>query len=295
MLRITLSLLVLAGTVVVCFSESAHSQEVLTQFLNDKQIKADLNRYGRKMLKDEDSLDGETLKRLLAECDLTAQVDLINERSSMDAAAARKKCFQATVVIGMHYDCGKCSRVHLATSGGVLINEDGLILTNHHVVEHEAPVTMVAMTMDGEVFPVVDILAANEANDTALIKIQGDRPFPFVKISESTPFPADETLLVSHPQSHFYTSSIGTVSRYSARTSSDGQKQKWMEITNEFCRGSSGCGVFNSSGELVGLVSRKSTMGSPTADKDGSQEKMQPMTVFRCVPLQSIMELLDLR
>lgn len=264
------------------------SVDPLLQYFDDKKIKVLIHREATQMLDSGQSLDGETLINELESIPAASPLKLKVNRSSKRSPSNRlRRCYRATVVIATQYDCGKCNKIHLATAGGVLISRDGVVATNYHVIETEKPVTMVVMTVDGKIYPVTKFIAGSEADDTALIRIKGNS-FECVELAEESPLPLEETMLVSHPQDHFYTSSRGSVSRYSTRTNSDSQRENWMEITNEFCKGSSGCGVFNNEGELVGLVSQKSTMTKKT-----SSSTTQTMTVYRCVPLDAIRAMLE--
>jgi hypothetical protein len=58
-----------------------------------------------------------------------------------------------------------------------------------------------------------------------------------------------------------------------------------LQVTAPFARGSSGCGIVNDSGQIVGLVT--STNSIYYTQKDNRQEDFQ-MVVNTCVSLQSI-------
>ena len=92
----------------------------------------------------------------------------------------------------------------------------------------------------------------------------------------------------------------------------EGDSSTWLEITAEFSGGSSGSGVFNSHGELVGLVScihpmfreqersdRSQKPDNQKPDKEGqvreppSGRLTYPEQILRrCVPIDSIQKML---
>jgi hypothetical protein len=87
----------------------------------------------------------------------------------------------------------------------------------------------------------------------------------------------------------------------------EGDSTTWLEVTAEFSGGSSGSGVFNTQGELVGLVSRIHPMfreqersnrgGKSEQDIEVRQTSNGPLVypeqiLRRCVPIESIRTLL---
>lgn len=209
------------------------------------------------------------------------------------------------------YDCGKCDNLHVSAAGGVVISSDGLVLTNHHVVEKKNPGTMglVAMTHEGVCHPVLEVLSASEADDVALIRLGGDlsrlRPAP---IAAEPPPPMTPVFVLSHPHREYFVLTAGRVSRYAADGRRDRRQTRWMEITAEFGAGSSGSGVFNEKGELVGLVSMVVPLiregNKPAADDDHAgeegatgnelrqrrprEEDLLEMLLRKCVPVDAI-------
>jgi len=63
-----------------------------------------------------------------------------------------------------------------------------------------------------------------------------------------------------------------------------------LQITADYAKGSSGCGVFNDRGELTGLVS--STNSIYYTEENGDQKNLQ-MVVKSCIPAASVRKLLD--
>ena len=214
---------------------------------------------------------------------------------------------KSCLFLGQFYDCGKCDRSHLTMSCGVVIDESGLALTNYHVMKSRAKSGttegFMAMSYDGKCFEVEEVLAADEVADICLVRLKANgHKFHAAPIAKTRPQPTSEVRLVSHPSGEFFVMTKGEVSRYS-RTStkkprsstktSKAKKPTWLEITADFGGGSSGCGVFNSAGEVVGIASRirPITRAAAQVTRNGKTIK-QPMYVEmmlrRCVDLNAI-------
>ena len=66
------------------------------------------------------------------------------------------------------------------------------------------------------------------------------------------------------------------------------EKTQRLEITANFARGSSGCGVYNELGQLVGLISSTKSI---YYHQDIDVQKHLQMVIKTCVPLSGIKSL----
>ena len=210
---------------------------------------------------------------------------------------------KSSVYLGELYNCGRCDKTHAGFSGGVVISEDGLVLTNYHVMEDRKNQNKVegymAMTYDGKCFAIEKILAANRRADIALVQLKADgHRFHAAPIADERPDPMAPVRLISNPSGEFFVMTEGEVSRYAKARGKRGRDGSyWMEITADFGGGSSGSGVFNARGEVVGLVSQiQPLMRDPKSKgKDDSSESENrkrgsfvEMVLKKCVPLNAI-------
>lgn len=203
---------------------------------------------------------------------------------------------KSCLYLGRFYDCGKCDRTHVAMACGVVIDESGLALTNHHVLSKRDELLTegyMAMTYDGKCFEVEEVLAADKAADVALVRLKANGyKFHAAPIAKTRPKPTSEVRMVSHPSGEFYVMTKGEVSRYS-RTNAKSNPSTWLEITADFGAGSSGSGVFNSAGEVVGIASRikplTRTKSTPAhGDKKIVKSGYLELIVRRCADLSAI-------
>ena len=225
---------------------------------------------------------------------------------------------RASMMIGTLYDCGRCKNLHGNISGGVIIGEDGLVLTNYHVLDRkpdEKVQGFVAMDFQGRCFAIAEVLAAWESADVVLIRLENTATkFEPVGLASSNPKPLTDVVVMSHPHNEFYVVTTGLASRLTKPTM-EGDSNTWLEITAEFSGGSSGSGVFNTQGELVGLVSRihpmfreqEKSSAARAAGEDrsagvgqgrdsGAGRQYYPEQILRrCVPIESIHKLLSTR
>lgn len=242
----------------------------------------------------------ERLKQAEPACDI--DVDQLDSFRPEGRRQTYEHLVKSTIYVGELYNCGRCDKTHAGFAGGVMISEDGLALTNYHVLEARntgKTEGLYAMTWDGRCWAIDEILFAVEKDDLALVRLKADGyKFHAAPVASDSPRPMDPVRIVSHPYGEFYVMTHGEVSRYAAmrrvRGASNGGV--WMEVTAPFGSGSSGCGVFNESGEVVGVVSsirplfREGNDGkkSPDERRSGSRRSYVELLLRKCVPLSAI-------
>ncbi|MFN3194295.1 MAG: trypsin-like peptidase domain-containing protein [Aureliella sp.] len=201
-----------------------------------------------------------------------------------------------------------------SSASGFVISEDGLALTNHHVVQAVGAWDLVATTLSGRVVRVKEVLASSAADDIALIQLEGDgfQPLP---IAKSVPVGA-ELVAISHPAgadgimpggmgNEFFTLTKGHLARY--RTF---EGRPMAMVTTPYSLGSSGAPILDRFGSVACVVSRTRSFGARRVDvevKDGEIRagKANPrgihlamdhqMTLGITVPHQSIRAFLELQ
>lgn len=217
----------------------------------------------------------------------------------------------SVVVVGCLEDCGEksCKEPHLNTASGFIIREDGIIVTNHHVVDgnlkYDYP--MAVMTPDGKIFPVAEVLASNKNSDIAILRIQGAAGLDALPLKPRDAPVGTRIMVISHPEGVLYYMTEGIVSRYCVEPESGG---KMMNVTAPFAGGSSGAPVINGQGEVVGMVASSLSLSydeipvvvgnkntiKVTEDIDNKDTKVigldHEMTINYCVPVSAIRAIL---
>ncbi|MEN9360287.1 MAG: hypothetical protein RL095_1822 [Verrucomicrobiota bacterium] len=197
----------------------------------------------------------------------------------------------SSVVVARLFKCDKCPKWHSAPASGVIIGSDGLIATNFHVIEgrgSQKSEQLVVILRDGRIFPIQEVLAADKEADCALIRIKaaGLKAAPLNPRSPA----GSRVIAITHPAMHYWSLTEGVVSRHFLEPprGTDGRRVARLAITADFAKGSSGGPIFNTSGELVGIVTYTQSI---YYDSSHGQETNFQMTFKTCVLSQSLLEL----
>lgn len=215
-------------------------------------------------------------------------------RSGLNLPTAKfyENCKPSVLMVGRLYKCGKCTKWHVSSASGFAISESGIIATNHHVVANSDGATLGAMDHTGKTYLVSEVLAANKADDVAILQLLDAKLTP-LPLAAKAPV-GTSVNVISHPDGRFFTMTKGDVSRYFVTRSKDGTAQR-MAITADYAKGSSGAPVLDDTGAVVGMVSSTNSIYyKETRDRDGTsghQENLQ-MVVKSCVPVDAIWKLL---
>ncbi len=256
-------------------------------FLDDRATRDHIIEVGERCLDDEQTVTNEQLQAQLerATCALAVPTAAPVEGPLIPQIEA------ATLIISELYLCGNCDNFHANSASGFLISADGLAITNHHVLKSENELSggYVAITRDGRALPVMEVLAANEAADVALIRLAVPEGVELTALPLAESSQVGETVhCVSHPDGRYYTYSTGVITRrfiQEQRVDREMVQTPRISVTAEYARGSSGAAMVNEAGEVVGLVT--TTNSVYYTEENGEQRDLQ--MVFRnCVPVESI-------
>lgn len=185
----------------------------------------------------------------------------------LDDEALFRRLTESVFVIGTLYKGPESEEFDLSLATAFAVTPDGVLSTSYHVFDDD-PEALVTLAMDakGQTFPVEEILAADQAADTCLLRVRaaGLKPLPYGADAS----PGARARIVSHPGDSFYYFTSGHVSNYEK----DDDGVVWMNVTAEFAQGSSGGPVVDACGNVIGQVSRTATMyaGDPL---DPAEEK----------------------
>ncbi len=174
--------------------------------------------------------------------------------TTLSPAEIYQQRLHAVVMIAKLFHCSSasCKKVHANIASGVILREDGIVLTNHHVVDGKQAkgLGMGVMTADGKAFLVDEVLAASAEADVAILRLKNASGLAHAPVLAEEPV-GNAVTLISHPAGNFFSLSHGRIARY--RKDDDGACT--MQITADYAKGSSGGPIFNDRGDIVGLVS----------------------------------------
>lgn len=141
-------------------------------------------------------------------------------------------------------------RAHLGTGSGVIINADGYIITNNHVIKnaHE-----LSVTLNNNKTYTAKLIGADEKTDIALLKIEAEEELPFVTFADSDSVKIGEWVLaVGNPFNLTSTVTAGIISAKS-RDLSGTNRQSFIQTDAAVNPGNSGGALVNTNGQLVGI------------------------------------------
>ncbi len=142
---------------------------------------------------------------------------------------------------------------------GFLIDPEGRILTNHHVIGGNAQrieVTLASTGDEGEDLRFeAEVLAADEINDLALIKIEAGKPLPFLPLGESDDLQVGQKVLaIGNPFGLSGSLTTGVISSADRSIQSeDGLLEGMVQTDAAINPGNSGGPLLDSSGAVIGV------------------------------------------
>jgi serine protease Do len=140
-------------------------------------------------------------------------------------------------------------RFGMSQGSGFFISEDGLIVTNHHVVEKGSKFTVV--TNDGGELEAT-LVGADERTDLAVLRVKSDRKFTYVKFADDNVRIGEWVVAVGNPFGLGGTVTAGIVSARNREISSN-RYDDFIQIDAAVNKGNSGGPAFNLAGEVIGI------------------------------------------
>jgi serine protease Do len=159
--------------------------------------------------------------------------------------------------------------VQVRTPGGLgsgfIINEDGFLMTNFHVIEGETQISVeVYLQSNGELerktYKQVRIIAINKFADLALLKIEDkDVPkFKYVLLGSADALAVgDGVFAIGSPLGLERTVTEGILSTKTRQMAGE----LYLQTTTQINPGNSGGPLFNLRGEVIGITNMKITFG----------------------------------
>lgn len=147
-------------------------------------------------------------------------------------------------------------QVESGAGSGVVYTADGYIITNNHVVEGAQQIK-VTLADDSE--HIATLVGADPQSDIAVIKIDVTGLIPVVLGNSDTIQKGETAIAIGNPLGTLGgTVTNGIVSGLNRSINVEGNQMSLLQTNAAVSPGNSGGGLFNDSGELIGIVNAKS-------------------------------------
>ncbi|MBQ8358990.1 MAG: trypsin-like peptidase domain-containing protein, partial [Oscillospiraceae bacterium] len=199
------------------------------------------------------------LKQLYSEAQSqNASASPLPETGPLTPGQVYAKNVQAVVAVNSRYESAE--GYGMGSSSGFLISADGYVVTNYHVISGAAQVTVT--TYAGESVA-AKVVGYDAGSDVALLKIEGEN-YPFAVFGSSDALAVgDQVCAIGNPLGELTsTLTVGYISAKDRVVNSDGTAINMLQTDAAINSGNSGGPLFNSSGEVVGIITSKYTGSS---------------------------------
>ena len=139
---------------------------------------------------------------------------------------------------------------------GVIISEDGYIITNNHVIDGANSVTVTLR--DGNTSYTAAVIGSDSENDIALLKVDAKGLTPATFGDSSKLAVGDYVVAIGNPLGELGgTVTDGIISALARDVAIEGENMTLLQTNAQISPGNSGGGLFNANGELIGIVNAK--------------------------------------
>ena len=177
---------------------------------------------------------------------------------------------------------GQQQQEQVGTGSGVIISEDGYIVTNNHVIKDA---TEIEITLNNKKSYKAKLVGTDSKMDIALLKINADEKLPYTPFANSDSVKVGEWVLaVGNPYNLTSTVTAGIVSA-KARNLDQSGIQSFIQTDAAVNPGNSGGALVNTRGELIGI----NTMISSTTGSYVGYSFAVPSNIARKI-IEDIME-----
>ncbi len=165
------------------------------------------------------------------------------------------------------YDSFYGQYVSQAAGSGVIISEDGYILTNNHVIDGASTITV---RLTNSKTYTAKLIGKDATLDVALIKIE-EKGLTTATFGDSSKLSVGQTAIaIGNPLGKLGgTVTDGIISALDREIEIDGKTMNLLQTNAAINPGNSGGGLFDSNGNLIGLVVAKSSSTSTGTSVEG--------------------------
>ena len=147
---------------------------------------------------------------------------------------------------------------------GFIIDPAGVVVTNYHVIEGGDQIEI--QFNNGESYP-ASIVGTDAETDLAVLQIEADRTFKFVKFHKGQPIRIGQWVVaIGNPFGIGQSTSVGVISAIGRERVDSGAYVDYIQTDATINRGNSGGPLFNLDGDVIGV---NSAIYSPTGASVG--------------------------
>lgn len=147
--------------------------------------------------------------------------------------------------------------VQTGAGSGIIISQDGYIVTNNHVIEDATSITV--RTSDGTSYS-AQLVGTDSRTDIAVLKIDATGLQPVTFGNSDNLNVGDTAIAIGNPLGELGgTVTNGIISALDRTIVLDNEEMTLLQTNAAINPGNSGGGLFNSRGELIGMVVAKSS------------------------------------
>lgn len=185
--------------------------------------------------------------------------DIITNLTSNSISGIVKSCADTVVEITIETTSSFYTYEYTAegNGSGVIISQDGYILTNNHVIDGANKI--IVTLRNGEEYEAT-LIGKDSKTDTAVVKIEATNLKYAVLGDSSNLEVGDLAVVIGNPLGELGgTVTSGIISALEREIAIDGKTMNLIQTDAAVNQGNSGGGLFNANGELVGIVTAKSS------------------------------------
>ncbi len=138
------------------------------------------------------------------------------------------------------------------SGSGVIIREDGIIVTNNHVVGEDT--TEAEVRLSDKSRAIARIIGRDKETDIAVLKIEADKPLPAATFGDSMALKVGQWVLaVGNPMGLDRTVTFGVISGIGRERLNLSKYENFIQTDAAINPGNSGGPLFNLRGEVIGI------------------------------------------
>lgn len=141
------------------------------------------------------------------------------------------------------------SRRGTALGSGFIVSDDGIVVTNNHVIENADKIKI--EMLDGNILD-AKVIGTDPKTDIAILKVETSEELPFVEFDNSDSLRVgDWVVAIGNPFGQGFSVSAGIVSARGRELS--GRYDDYIQTDAAINRGNSGGPLFNTNGKVIGV------------------------------------------